>query len=521
MAYIPLHSREEFKCSELDVNASPAVSTQEKEHRPYFRKFPQNPRILLLEPYYPPEAAWGSLKVEQGYLTPLGSISIYRWLKDKGYDADFFDTQFGDYNSEELKNYLKQGQYDMIGLPVFTPTATYVFETAKLAREALPDCILVYGGVHATDMSVESLKESPECDFVIRREGELTMVELIEAMKIGMMDFSHIEGLTWRQDAETIIMNPDRELIPDLDITPLGMFGDLDLTRYVPHPTQYIKLPSYSIFTQRGCPYPCTFCEASTALGKKLRVFSQARVIEELKILKYEKGARGIYFQDSTFTLNRKYVVDLFERMIREGLNDLLWSCNTRTDRVDPELLALMYEAGCRTITYGIESGNQQSLDVLKKNIKVEKQEEAVNWTHKSRISLLCSYILCLPGETEDMVQNTIDYAKRLGSQMTLFYLPVPYPGSELYKVCKSTGGLRETKDWSEFLSVDFDNPVYINPLIGKERMRYWYKRAYRQYYTCPRVWLNGLKSLAWNGGFHRYLRGINAVQSLLFHKAS
>jgi len=198
-----------------------------------------------------------------------------------------------------------------------------------------------------------------------------------------------------------------------------------------------------------------------------------------------------------------------------------LWSCNTRTDRVDPELLALMYEAGCRTITYGIESGNQQSLDVLKKNIKVEKQEEAVNWTHKSRISLLCSYILCLPGETEDMVQNTIDYAKRLGSQMTLFYLPVPYPGSELYKVCKSTGGLRETKDWSEFLSVDFDNPVYINPLIGKERMRYWYKRAYRQYYTCPRVWLNGLKSLAWNGGFHRYLRGINAVQSLLFHKAS
>jgi anaerobic magnesium-protoporphyrin IX monomethyl ester cyclase len=510
MAYVPLHSKEEFK-----------ISGQEKEHRLYFLKFPQNPKILLLEPHYPPEAAWGSLKVEQGYLTPLGSVSIYRWLQDKGYDVHFFDTQFGDYNSEELKKFLKQGQYDMIGLPVFTPTASYVFQTAKLIREALPDCIVVYGGVHATDMSAESMQESPECDFVIRREGELTMVELIEAMKAKETDFSGIEGLTWRQDAETIILNPDRALIPDLDQTPLGMFGDLDLTRYVPHPTQYIQLPSYSIFTQRGCPYPCTFCEASTALGKKLRVFSQARVIEELKILKYEKGARGIYFQDSTFTLNRKYVVDLFERMIKEGLNDLLWSCNTRTDRVDPELLSLMYEAGCRTITYGIESGNQQSLDVLKKNIKVEVQEEAVNWTHKARISLLCSYILCLPKETDDMVQTTIDYAKRLGSQMTLFYLPVPYPGSELYRICKSTGGLRETKDWSEYLSVDFDNPVYINPLIGKERMRYWYKKAYRDYYTCPRVWLNGVKSLIWNGGIHRYLRGFNAVQSLIFHKAS
>jgi len=521
MAYIPLHSREEIKYSGQSENELLNVSVQEKEHRPYFLKFPANPKILLLEPFYPPEAAWGSLKVEQGYLTPLGSVSIYRWLQDKGYDVHFFDTQFGDFNSEELKNYLKQGQYHMIGLPVFTPTASYVFETAKLIREALPDCIVVYGGVHATDMSAESLQESPECDFIIRREGELTMVELIEAMKAGEMDFSGIEGLTWRQDAETIILNPDRALIPDLDATPLGMFGDLDLTRYVPHPTQYIQLPSYSIFTQRGCPYPCTFCEASTALGKKLRVFSQARVIEELKILKYEKGARGIYFQDSTFTLNRKYVVDLFERMIKEGLNDLLWSCNTRTDRVDPELLALMYEAGCRTITYGIESGNQQSLDVLKKNIKVEKQEEAVNWTHKSRISLLCSYILCLPGETGDMVQTTIDYAKRLGSQMTLFYLPVPYPGSELYRICKSTGGLRETKEWSEYLSVDFDNPVYINPLIGKEQMRYWYKKAYRDYYTCPRVWLNGVKSLLWNGGFHRYLRGFNAVRSLIFHKAS
>ena len=119
--------------------------------------------------------------------------------------------------------------------------------------------------------------------------------------------------------------------------------------------------------TQRGCPYPCTFFEAHVALGKKLRLFSPRRVVEELKILKYEKGARGIYFQDSTFTLNKKYMTELFDLMIKEGVNDLLWSCTTRTDRVDPELLAHMYEAGCRNILYGIESGNQQSLDVLKK----------------------------------------------------------------------------------------------------------------------------------------------------------
>jgi anaerobic magnesium-protoporphyrin IX monomethyl ester cyclase len=521
MAYTPSDIQRVFNITSFE---SDELYTDNASHknRKHLELFPAtNPKILLLEPYFPPEAVWGSLKTEQGYLTPLGTISIYRWLTEKGYDVEILDTQFGDHDEEGLKGFLKDGQFNMIGLPVFTPTASYVFDTAKLVKEALPNCVIVYGGVHVTDMAVESMEESPECDFVIRREGEYTIVELIEMLKAGKTDFEEIEGLTWRKDFKTIVENPDRKLIPDLDDTPLGIFGDLDLTRYVPHPTQYINLPNHSIFTQRGCPYPCTFCEASTALGKQLRVFSPPRVIEELKILKYEKGARGIYFQDSTFTLNRKYVVDLFERMIKEGLNDLAWSCNTRTDRVDPELLSLMYEAGCRTIAYGIESANQQSLDVLKKNIKVEVQEKAVNWTHKAKISMLCNYILCVPGETEEMVQNTINYAKRLGSQMALFYLPVPYPGSELYKICKEQGGLRDTKLWSEYLSIDFDNPVYINPKIGKEQMKHLYKKAYREYYTTPKVWLNSIKSLMWNGGIHRYLRGINAVRSLIFHKES
>jgi radical SAM superfamily enzyme YgiQ (UPF0313 family) len=272
--------------------------------------------------------------------------------------------------------------------------------------------------------------------------------------------------------------------------------------------------------SQRGCPYPCTFCEAHVALGKKLRLYSPKRVIEELKILKYEKGARGIYFQDSTFTMNRKYIAQVFELMIKEGVNDLLWSCTTRTDRVDPELLSLMYAAGCRNILYGIESANESSLKVIRKGISAERQAEGVAWTHKARITMLCSYILCLPGETEEMVDNTVQYAKRLAAQMSLFYLPVPYPGSDLYKVCKETGGIRETRNWSEYLAIDFDDPVYVNPLIGKERMRYWYKRAYLEYYASPRVWMSNLQALYWNGGISRYLRGANALRALVLHKA-
>jgi anaerobic magnesium-protoporphyrin IX monomethyl ester cyclase len=479
---------------------------------------PDIPKILLLEPFYPPESAWGSFKVERGYLPPLGLISIYQWLLHKGYQVDFLDTQFGDDDQDGLIQKLKKGQYDVVGMPVFTPTAGYVFETAKMVREALPETVIVYGGVHVTDRSTESFEESPECDFIIRREGEYTLVELIESMKKGCSDFSHIEGLTWRKTPQSILANPDRDLIANLDHLPLGLFGKMDLTRYVPHPSQYVTLPNYPVFTQRGCPYPCTFCEAATTLGKKMRVFSPARVIEELKILKYEKGAKGIYFQDSTFTMNRKYVVEIFQLMIKEGLNDLLWSCNTRADCVDPELLALMYEAGCRIVFYGIESGNQVSLDLLKKHITVERQEEAVRWTHEANLNVICSYILCLPGETEEMVENTIKYAKRIGSSMALFYLPVPFPGSDLYQSAKESGGLRETKKWNDFLSVDYDNPVYINPLIGKERMKYLYKKAYWDYYTCFKVWAYCLKGLARDGGIGRYARGLNAMQAMMFN---
>lgn len=516
--YVPLS---EPVTKSLGLGAQTRALETPSDHRARLdrcARFPQKPRILLLEPYYPPEAAWGSLKVEQGYLPPLGTISIYRWLKDKGYDVDFLDTQFGDHDEASLRALLREKRYDLVGLPLFTPTADHVTFTGRLVRQVLPDAVIVYGGVHATSLSAETLGESPECDFVIRREGELTVVELIEALKRHETVFPRISGLTWRLDERTAVLNPDRTLVPDLDALPVGMFGDLDLSRYVPHPTQYIRLPNYPFVMQRGCPYPCSFCEAHVALGKKLRLLSPRRVVEELKILKYEKGARGLYFQDSTFTINRKYISEVFELMIKEGVSDLLWSCTTRTDRVDPELLALMYAAGCRNILYGIESGNEQSLKVIQKGITVERQEQGVAWTHAAGITMTNSFIICLPGETEAMVENTIRYAKRLAGQMALFYLPVPYPGSDLYQECLKDGGLRKWERWSEFLAIDFDNPIYINPLIGKERMKYWYKRAFVEYYSTPAVWLSNLKALLRNGGVRRYLRGVNALRALVAH---
>lgn len=485
------------------------------ENLPPLNEKARSLRILLLEPLYPPDATWGSAKVEQGYLPPIGLISIYSFLKYRGYNVDFLDTQFGDYTEASLKSLLQEKRYDIVGIPVFTSTADYCFDTARLVRTALPKATIIFGNIHASSQPELTLRQCPAIDFIVKHEGEFTFDELIRC--IADQDDASIKGipgLCW-MDHDTFQENPNRPFIEDLDVLPKGFYSDLNLERYVPHPTQYVVLPNHPVVTQRGCPYPCTYCEASVILGKKTRYFSQERIVEELKILRDEKGARGIYFQDSTFTMNKKYVMKLFDLMIREKLG-LLWSCNTRADRVDNELCEAMYQAGCRQIILGIESGNQESLNIVKKQTTVETQMLGVQTIHKNKIETICSYILCLPGETEAMAMNTVHYAKSLASRIAMFYLPVPYPGSALYQACAADGGLRTTERWSDFLAIDFRNPVYVNPLIGKERMQSIYHQSFRQYYSHPPVWWANLRAIFRGLPPTAALRGVHALAAML-----
>ena len=471
-------------------------------------------RVLLLEPLYPASAAWGTAKVEQGYLPPLGLISIYGFLKHRGYQVDFIDTQFGDWNEVTLAEHLSTHAYDVVGIPVFTSTADFCFSTAELVRRTLPRATIVCGNIHASSQPELTLRQCPVIDYIVKHEGEFTFDALLRSIASGaQQSVTEISGLAFIRDG-VYVETPNRPFIGDLDILPLGFYNDLDLTRYVPHMTQYVVLPNYPVVTQRGCPYPCTYCEASVILGKKARFFSVERVVDELRLLRDEKGARGVYFQDSTFTMNKKYVMELFEAMIKADLN-LLWSCCTRADRVDDEICEAMYMAGCRQIALGIESGNQASLDLVRKQTTVERQTEGVRMIHRHRISTICSYIVGLPGEDEEMAWNTIQYAKSLGARIGMFYLPVPYPGSALYQACEADGGLRRANRWSDFLAIDFDDPVYVNPRIGKERMQALYRRAFRDYYSDPRVWWGNVRALLNGMPIGAAFRGVHALAAV------
>jgi radical SAM superfamily enzyme YgiQ (UPF0313 family) len=289
---------------------------------------------------------------------------------------------------------------------------------------------------------------------------------------------------------------------------------------YVPHPTQYLELPSFNVFTQRGCPYKCTFCQAMVTMGKKVRFKSVDKVIEEIKILKDLWGARGIYFQDSAFTIRKDWVRELCERLIEEQLG-IQWACNLRVDNVTADLLKLMARSGCWLCVYGIESGNQASLDVMKKGITVAQQREAIRWTHEAGIQVMNSFIIGVPGETEAMVERTIQYSLELGSQISLYWLPVPYPGTELWNTAKEMGGLREDAPWDDFGTLDYKNLVYVNPQLGSDRasaqakMLDLHSRAYRTFYSSPRTVLRNFRTIRSPRHLHRFYKAALAISGL------
>lgn len=453
-------------------------------------------KILLIEPFQTPEERWGSFKHAKGYFPPLGLISIKNYLISKGWDTVFIETQFENFDKVVFEKMLLSKQFDVIGVSAMTNSVFSAYKTIDFCKKILPGAKTVIGGPHASILPQRTMQECPNIDFLVAGEGELTLDELTSVIKDKSGQFHKIDGLFWRKDGK-ITGNPPRAFIPDLDILPEDFYRNIDISGYTPSPHQYSRLPQLSFVTQRGCPFNCSFCQVSAILGRKIRRHSPMRVIKEIELMIKHHGIKGLFFQDSTFTNDRKYTVTLLTEMINCNFK-LKWLASTRVDCVDDELLELMRKSGCWEIEYGIESANPESLQALNqsKNISPEKIRKIIKTTAKLGIASLGTFIIGLPGEDEQMVRKTIDFAKSLDLHSALFFLPMPYPNSVLWEQCRQSGGLREDAPWNDYIQVDYKNPVYVNPKIGKKRLLELYNSAFSEFYTSPKVWMRNLKSI-------------------------
>jgi radical SAM superfamily enzyme YgiQ (UPF0313 family) len=370
-------------------------------------------------------------------------------------------------------------------------------------------------GTHVTPIPRESMRPYPSLDFVLVGEPDLTIRDLVDHLegKIdqrpehirrifenhdpsyqpalnedGSVNLYGIKGLAWRKGDE-IVLNFPRPFIQSLDDLPIPLHEMLPLKKYL---MPMIKGPFTFIVTSRGCPAGCTYCIKHVSYQFSARLRSPKLIMEELWKLK-ELGINNIHMYSDLFTVNREQVMDLCQRMIDEKIN-IRWTSNSRVDYVDEEMLRTMGRAGNYLISWGIESGNEQILKHAHKGAYPDKAERALRWAKAAGIKNWGYFIIGLPGETEETIRQTIDFAKRLPLDIALFHVAAPYPGTPFFFEVVENGWFRPGTRWEQ---VDMDKGTVLDyPNLRAEQLLYWQKRAFREWAFRPGPMMTYLKML-------------------------
>jgi radical SAM superfamily enzyme YgiQ (UPF0313 family) len=373
-------------------------------------------------------------------------------------------------------------------------------------------------GTHITPIPLETMRPYPNLDFALVGEPDLTIRDLLdhlegridqrspEIVKMfekqdpnykpsfnedGSLNMHSIKGIAWRKGDE-IFLNFPRPFVADLDDLPIPMHELLPLQSYR---MPLIKGPFTFIVTSRGCPAGCTYCIKHVSYQFSTRLRSSKLILEELWYLK-RLGINNIHMYADLFTVNRDQVVELCNLMIAEEIG-IKWTCNSRVDFVDEEMLKLMGKAGCRLISWGIESGNEQILKHARKGAYPDKAERALRWAKKAGIMNWGYFIIGLPGETEETIRQTIDFAKKLPLDIALFHVAAPYPGTPFFFEVVENNWFRAGTRWEQ---VDMDKGTVLDyPNLSAERLLYWQKQAFREWALRPGPAFTYLKMLLYD----------------------
>ena len=433
--------------------------------------------MLLIDPPWVIEDDANLWKRVGSCLPSLGLAYVAAYLEQHGYEAAIIDCTAERIPVARVTERLAEFRLNpprFVGLTATTPLIDNALAIAAVSRQVFPDAKIVLGGVHPT-VEPDSTLGSDCVDYVVRDEGELTALELVSGRAID-----EIDGLSFRSDGRTL-HNPDRALISDLDAMPPPAYHLLPMTRYFPALGSYRQLPAMSVFATRGCPGRCTFCHRT--FRGKVRHRSAASVVKEIRMLKNDYGIREIAFYDDTFTLSGRMVRELCDMLIRDRLG-VTWSCFTRADRVDEELLRRMKDAGCHLLLIGVESADETILKNLKKNVSLEQARDVVRTARSVGIETRASFLLGSPGETEETIRKTIDFAITLDPDQVQFNITTAYPGTELYEWAKNNGYLC-CNDWSRYNMSDINMRL---PSVDHETLRNYYRESHRRFYFRARV---------------------------------
>jgi radical SAM superfamily enzyme YgiQ (UPF0313 family) len=475
--------------------------------------------ILLVNPPTPDGGLWIRTQHRVGRRTrenmvwPQVSLAQMAAMLHPVYTLKIIDANAERMGWKEFEKLLDQYQPKFYLTQVTAPTLQNDMFGCFLAKAREAKTIAF--GTHVTPMPRETLRAYPALDFIFVGEPDLLIRDLLDHFfnrfdqrdalmrkmfaehdptykpsmnPDGTPNLAGIKGLAWRRGDE-VVVNATRPFIKDLDDLPIPLHHLLPLQKYR---MPLIKGPFTFMLSSRGCTAGCTYCIKHVSYQYTVRLRSPEKILEEMWALK-RLGVRHIHMYADLFTVSREQVVEMCKLMIAQKIG-LTWTCNSRVDYVDDEMLRWMGRAGCKLISWGIESGSEQVLRHARKGAYPDKAERALRWAKQAGIMNWGYFIIGLPTETEATIRQTIDFAKRLPLDIALFHVAAPYPGTPFFFEVVKEGWFRPGTRWEQ---VDMDKGTVLDyPGLPAERLLYWQKRAWREWAFRPGPIFTYLKML-------------------------
>jgi anaerobic magnesium-protoporphyrin IX monomethyl ester cyclase len=429
---------------------------------------------------------------DRGYNPPLGLLYLASYLeKHGGYPVQVIDAQVEELDyGEQFKKRIPANDDLVVGMTAMTFTMIDVLKTISLLRdlqrEAGIGMKIVLGGPHPTIYPEETVR-FPGVDYVVRGEGEIPLLEICQAVSKGREPLG-VRGTLLKRDQE-IIDNGTNEFIEDLDRLPFPARHLTDIRKY--NSVLSGRKIVTTMFTSRGCPFRCSFCDRPHQ-GKKFRARSAENVVDEMAEC-IRMGIEEILVYDDTFTVNRKRVIDICDEIIRRRLR-FVWDIRSRVDTVDEVLLKKLKDAGCERIHFGVEAGTEKILEVLNKRITIDQVKKVFEICHCLKIKTLAYFMIGSPGETREDIQMTMKLARELRPDFLHATLFTPYPSTTIYHDALAGGSISRDY-WQEFAQdpqQGFLTPYWYEN-FSREELLTLLNQFYRKFYGRPSYILSNL----------------------------
>ncbi len=417
---------------------------------------------------------------ERGCNPPLGLLYVAAYLEERTrHDVRLLDAQVEEAGYGRIERIVRLEKPQVVGVTAMTMTLLDVLKTIETVRRAAPGAGIVLGGPHVHIFPEETIR-LPGVDYLLTGEAEETFPLLIDRMGDDKA-LKNVPGLVYRRNGK-VVRTPPRDFVEDLDALP---FPARRLTPYWKYTSLTARRsPVTTMFTSRGCPYKCTYCDRPH-LGKRFRWRSAANVVDEMEEC-VRMGIPEILVYDDTFNIRKDRVLEVCREIGRRKL-DFAWDFRARVNVMDGEMLRALKGAGCERIHYGVEAGSERILKVLRKGITIEQCREVFGATRRAGIDILAYFMIGNPTETREEILESFRVMRELRPDYVQVAILSPFPATEVYKNALASGGFKGDV-WREFAEKPDPSfePPFLPDTLEPEELRELVLRAYKEFYRRP-----------------------------------